>query len=137
MKAQRIWFEADRIFLHTDDGRTGSMTLRAFPRLLRASEDQRSRYELSPAGIHWPELDEDLSFEGFFDQPNESKDNKIARAFSRFPEINVRQLARRMGINENLLAKYICGYCKPSEKRAKEIEAALRQLGQELAQISI
>lgn len=46
-------------------------------------------------------------------------------------------MARRMGINETLLAKYICGYSKPSEKRAKEIEAALHDLGHKLTQISI
>ena len=120
MKAQKIWFENGRIFLTTDDGRTGSLLLRAFPRLARASDEQRMKYELSRSGIHWPELDEDLSFEGFFDQPAETSDNRVAMAFAQFPEINVRQMARRMGINETLLAKYICGYSKPSEKRAKD-----------------
>ena len=137
MKAQKIWFENGRIFLTTDDGRTGSLLLRAFPRLARASDEQRMKYELSRSGIHWPELDEDLSFEGFFDQPAETSDNRVAMAFAQFPEINVRQRARRMGINETLLAKYICGYSKPSEKRAKEIEAALHDLGHKLTQISI
>ena len=128
MKAQKIWFENGRIFLTTDDGRTGSLVLRAFPRM---------KYELSRSGIHWPELDEDLSFEGFFNQPAETSDNRVAMAFAQFPEINVSQMARRMGINETLLAKYICGYSKPSEKRAKEIEAALHDLGHKLTQISI
>jgi Protein of unknown function (DUF2442) len=35
-----------------------------YPRLLRASVSQRARYELSPFGVHWPEIDEDLSIEG-------------------------------------------------------------------------
>ncbi|HWV29876.1 MAG TPA: DUF2442 domain-containing protein [Dyadobacter sp.] len=30
------------------------------------SQVERERFELSPFGIHWPELDDDLSFEGFF-----------------------------------------------------------------------
>jgi hypothetical protein len=34
------------------------------PRLARGTPEQLSRIELSPCGIHWPELDEDLSFEG-------------------------------------------------------------------------
>ena len=89
MKAQKIWFENGRIFLTTDDGRTGSLLLRAFPRLARASDEQRMKYELSRSGIHWPELDEDLSFEGFFDQPAETSDNRVAMAFAQFPEINV------------------------------------------------
>ena len=98
MKAQKIWFENGRIFLTTDDGRTGSLLLRAFPRLARASDEQRMKYELSRSGIHWPELDEDLSFEGFFNQPAETSDNRVAMAFAQFPEINVSQMARRMGI---------------------------------------
>jgi hypothetical protein len=35
-----------------------------YPPLLAASPDQRNRIELSPYGVHWPELDEDLSVEG-------------------------------------------------------------------------
>ena len=34
------------------------------PRLAGATAEQLSRIEISPYGIHWPELDEDLSFEG-------------------------------------------------------------------------
>ena len=118
MKAQKIWFENGRIFLTTDDGRTGSLLLRAFPRLARLSDEQRM------TGVQTCALPI-------------SSDNRVAMAFAQFPEINVRQMARRMGINETLLAKYICGYSKPSEKRAKEIEAALHDLGHKLTQISI
>lgn len=35
-----------------------------YPRLLRASPKERRHVELSAFGIHWPELDEDLSIEG-------------------------------------------------------------------------
>ena len=42
------------------------MPLSWFPRLQNATIEQRENYELSPFGIHWEELDEDLSFEGFF-----------------------------------------------------------------------
>ena len=34
------------------------------PRLARGTPEQLSRIELSPFGIHWPDLDEDLSFQG-------------------------------------------------------------------------
>jgi hypothetical protein len=34
------------------------------PRLANGTEAQLNRMELSPFGIHWPDLDEDLSFEG-------------------------------------------------------------------------
>lgn len=35
-----------------------------YPTLLRATDDQRNAIELSPFGVHWPEIDEDLSIEG-------------------------------------------------------------------------
>lgn len=136
MKAQKIWFTEDRIFLRTDDGRTGSLLLRAFPTLQQATDAQRNSYELSSTGIHWPALDEDLSFEGFF-ATEDDPDNLIADIFKQRPEINVRQFARRIQMNETLLAKYICGYCKPSHKRAKEIEAGLHALGADLQKITI
>jgi hypothetical protein len=34
------------------------------PRLARGTTEQLNRIEISPFGIHWPELDEDLSFRG-------------------------------------------------------------------------
>jgi hypothetical protein len=36
----------------------------AYPRLAAATNEQRSNMELSPMGIHWPDIDEDLSISG-------------------------------------------------------------------------
>jgi hypothetical protein len=46
------------------DGATLTTPLWWYPPLLAATPEQRNRIELSPYGIHWPELDEDLSIEG-------------------------------------------------------------------------
>lgn len=48
------------------DGRTISVPLAWYPRLLHASAEQRAKWELAGAGfgIHWPEIDEDLSTDG-------------------------------------------------------------------------
>jgi len=48
------------------DGRTISVPLAWYPRLLHATAEQRAKWELAGAGfgIHWPEIDEDLSTEG-------------------------------------------------------------------------
>ncbi|KPF91671.1 hypothetical protein IP81_09865 [Novosphingobium sp. AAP83] len=48
------------------DGRTISVPLTWYPRLLHATSEQRAKWELAGAGfgIHWPEIDEDLSTEG-------------------------------------------------------------------------
>lgn len=48
------------------DGRTISVPLAWYPRLLHATVAQRSNWKIAGAGfgIHWPDLDEDLSTEG-------------------------------------------------------------------------
>lgn len=48
------------------DGRTISVPLAWYPRLLHATPQQRGTWEKSAGGygIHWPEIDEDLSTEG-------------------------------------------------------------------------
>ena len=63
----KIWFENERIFAILNDGRIVGMPLIWFPRLKNATEVQRLNYELWNDGswIHWEDLDEDLSTEGF------------------------------------------------------------------------
>jgi hypothetical protein len=46
------------------DGRTLGVPLAWFPRVLHATPEQRERVELSRLGLHWEELDEDISIEG-------------------------------------------------------------------------
>ena len=48
------------------DGRVITVPLSWYPRLLHATPKQREKWQISGAGygIHWPELDEDLSSEG-------------------------------------------------------------------------
>jgi hypothetical protein len=49
------------------DGRTVCIPLAWFPRLVNATEKQIKNFELSPSGygIHWPDLDEDISIKSF------------------------------------------------------------------------
>jgi len=46
------------------DGRTITVPLQWFPRLFHGTPAERARFELSYQGIHWPELNEDISVEG-------------------------------------------------------------------------
>ena len=46
------------------DGRRVVTPLWRYPRLLAASPEDRAVIELSPFGVHWPKLDEDLSVAG-------------------------------------------------------------------------
>ena len=54
------------IFVDLLDGRTISAPLVWFPRLLQANKEQLENWELlgDGEGIHWPDLDEDLSVAG-------------------------------------------------------------------------
>lgn len=52
------------IFVLMAGGTEFSFSCSAYPRLAKATDEQRARMELSPMGIHWPEIDEDLSIRG-------------------------------------------------------------------------
>lgn len=56
----------DELSVRLRDGRKISVPLVWYPRLLRATGEQRNRWEIAGAGygIHWDEIDEDLSVEG-------------------------------------------------------------------------
>ncbi len=56
----------DTLSVRLMDGRTISVPLVWYPRLLNATEEQRNNWVISGGGygIHWPDIDEDLSTEG-------------------------------------------------------------------------
>lgn len=138
MRVQKVWFANGRIHILTNEGREGSLPVRLFPRLYNATDAQRQNYTLSHFGIHWPDIDEDLSYEGFFDDDRQPKsENAIGRIFMEYPELNARQVARMAGLNTTLFQQYIDGHKKPSAERLKQIESAIHRLGAELSALSI
>jgi Protein of unknown function (DUF2442) len=64
--AQSVMFSEDSMTVNLDDGRTLSVPLVWYPRLLHGTREERAKYELigESEGIHWPALDEDISVEG-------------------------------------------------------------------------
>jgi len=64
--AQEVSFTEDDLIVALVDGRTIATPLLWFPRLANATPDQLTRFEIlgDGEGIHWPELDEDLSVAG-------------------------------------------------------------------------
>jgi Protein of unknown function (DUF2442) len=58
--------DADSLIVDLMDGRTIAVPLAWYPRLLAATPEQRAHWETAGGGygIHWPEIDEDLSTEG-------------------------------------------------------------------------
>jgi hypothetical protein len=62
--AKSVRFDDDSLWVELDDGRVVGVPLAWFPRLLAATPQQREGFELSPRGIHWEALDEDISIDG-------------------------------------------------------------------------
>ena len=69
--------------------------------------------------------------------PPLKEENPIGAIFTRFPELNVRQIARSMGLNDSLMQHYVNGVKRPSFERAMAIEQFLHTLGAELLKIRI
>lgn len=77
--AKSVRFDDNSMWVDLNDGRTLGVPLAWFPRLLAATPEQLSRYELSPRGIHWDELDEDLSVEGLLASvPGDPEHRRVA-----------------------------------------------------------
>ena len=70
IETKRLWFTDSKICIETLDGQKLSHPLSWFPKLKNASEEEKNNYQFSPFGIHWPTLDENLSFSGFFEFKN-------------------------------------------------------------------
>lgn len=64
ISATAVSFDEDSMWVDLSDGRTLGVPLAWFPRLLHASADARARVELSRVGLHWEDLDEDISIAG-------------------------------------------------------------------------
>ena len=133
MKAIKVWFEGERIYIETDDGRTLWQSILYYQRLKNATNEQRNDYELGHFGIHWEEIDEDISYESFeYENPEPTG---ISRIFLTHPELNASAVARRLGIQQSLLAQYIRGLKKPSAEREQKILETIREIGCELSAI--
>lgn len=61
---RRATCDENNLWVELNDGRTLGVPLAWFPRLLAATPQQRADCELSPRGIHWDALDEDIAVEG-------------------------------------------------------------------------
>jgi Protein of unknown function (DUF3532). len=66
ISATDLHFDDAMMWLDLSDGRKLGVPLTYFPRLLRATPEQRLQFEMSGngTGLHWDALDEDISVEG-------------------------------------------------------------------------
>ena len=65
-RVESVGFANDSLVVSLKDGRTISVPLAWYPRLRDAKASSRKKWKISGGGygIHWPDLDEDLSTEG-------------------------------------------------------------------------
>jgi len=64
ISATSVRFDEHTMWVDLNDGRTLGVPLAWFPRLLNATSAQRESVEISRTGLHWEDLDEDISIAG-------------------------------------------------------------------------
>ena len=67
ISATAVRFDDDKMWLDLTDGRTLGVPLAWFPRLHHATPAQRTKVEIGRTGLHWEDLDEDISINGLID----------------------------------------------------------------------
>jgi hypothetical protein len=64
VRATAVRFDDYSMWVDLEDGRTLGVPLAWFPRLLHGTVEQREAVAISPSGLHWEGLDEDISIAG-------------------------------------------------------------------------
>lgn len=134
---KKVWFEGERIYMLSSQSKEYSRPLEAFPVLKEASQEERNRFSIVLHGtaLRWENLDEDIHISSFYNTEEPNMMNEVAAIFRQFPQLNVSEVARSMGINKSLLSKYIYGIKKPSPQRMSQIKEALHVLGEQLVAV--
>lgn len=132
MKITKIWFDRDYIYGTGDDGKQYRQSLLWYPVLMDSTDEERAKFRFGFCGIHWPELDTDISFESFADE--DAEPTPLQRFFLTHREIKVSEFAKLIGIDATLLRNYINGFKKPSKEREKLILKGIHELATQYAE---
>jgi hypothetical protein len=73
-KITNIYFEKDKLILILNDQKYTFNVNEISEKLANANENDRNNFKISPSGygIHWPNIDEDLSVNGLLNQMKKS-----------------------------------------------------------------
>jgi len=95
-RVEAVYFTRDSLVVDLMDGRSISVPLTWFPKLLKASAKERSHWEICGGGygIHWPEIDEDLSSEGLLRGAPAPKLARKARVVKKNKRNTIRSIKR-------------------------------------------
>ncbi len=109
ISAAKVRFDEHSMWVDLSDGRTIGVPFAWFPRLLNAKPSQREKVEIGRHGLHWDEIDEDISVAGLlagrrdqtvhFARAKEVVDNRVAgvsRATGRRTEANEDPIVERV-----------------------------------------
>jgi hypothetical protein len=77
----------DTLSVDLADGRTISVPIQWFPRLLHGTPEERANFELGRLGVHWPDLNEDIPVEGLL---NGEKSGESRKSIQRWLEYRAR-----------------------------------------------
>lgn len=67
-QVSKIWLTDSEVWIELTDGRRAKEDFSDYSRLSSADPMQRANYTVGYFGLHWPGIDEDLSFDGFFNK---------------------------------------------------------------------
>lgn len=129
MKITRIWFDDGYIYGVDEAGKEFRQSLLWYPNLRSASAEDRMNFRFGFRGIHWPGLDEDISYDSFADE--DAEPSELQRFFLTHKEIKISEFAKMIDIDATLLRNYINGFKKPSRSREEVILAGIHELGRE------
>ena len=135
MKITKIWFEGEHLWGEDENGRVYSQSLLWYSKLKEADETEKSDYYFGFDGIHWRNIDVDVSFESFLCEDAEPSD--FQRFFLVHKEINVNEFAKIAGINSSLLRNYINGFKRPSKEREREIVKKIHEIGRSYLEFDV
>ena len=131
MKITRIRFDADYIYGVDESGKEYRQSLLWYPNLKNATAEERMNYRFGFRGIHWRNLDEDISFDSFAD--DDAEPTALQRFFLTHKEIKISEFAKKIGIDATLFRNYINGFKKPSKVREQMILRGIHSLANDYA----
>ncbi|MFR9564843.1 MAG: DUF2442 domain-containing protein [Rikenellaceae bacterium] len=134
MEVKDVRFDDNYIYLVDKSGRKYKQSLLWYSALRDATDQQRQNYTISMLGLHWRDLDEDVSFESF--EYDDAEPTELQRFFLTHKEVNIAEFAKRVGINATLLRNYINGFKQPSKEREQEILRHIHKMGEDFMAVA-
>ena len=132
MKITKIWFDNEHLVGEDENGNVYKQSLLWYQKLKEASDEEKNAFSFGYDGIHWRNLDVDVSFESFLYE--DAEPSAFQRFFLVHKEINITEFAKLAEINATLLRNYINGFKKPSKEREKEILEKIHEIGEQFAE---